>query len=180
MPDIKSMTLKELEQYMEEIGEKKFRAKQLYEWMHKKLARNFDDMHNLPKSLKQKIQSGVGMLSVKEVQRYTSKIDGTAKFLFELYDGSIIETVLMRYKHGNSVCISSQAGCRMGCRVLCFDDRWPDKIFGTIRNAGSDLSYSICDQGNGYRMLSLWEQGNRLIILIIYFVSLSCSPMNRD
>lgn len=116
MPDIKSMTLKELEQYMEEIGEKKFRAKQLYEWMHKKLARKFDDMHNLPKSLKQKIQSGVGMLSVKEVQRYTSKIDGTAKFLFELYDGSIIETVLMRYKHGNSVCISSQAGCRMGCR----------------------------------------------------------------
>jgi 23S rRNA (adenine2503-C2)-methyltransferase len=101
---------------MEEIGEKKFRAKQLYEWMHKKLARNFDEMSNLPKSLKQKVAEDAGMLSVLEVERYTSKIDGTAKFLFELYDGSIIETVLMKYKHGNSVCISSQAGCRMGCR----------------------------------------------------------------
>jgi 23S rRNA (adenine2503-C2)-methyltransferase len=110
------MTLNELEQYMEEIGEKKFRAKQLYEWMHKKLARNFDEMSNLPKSLKQKVAEDAGMLSVLEVERYTSKIDGTAKFLFELYDGSIIETVLMKYKHGNSVCISSQAGCRMGCR----------------------------------------------------------------
>jgi 23S rRNA (adenine2503-C2)-methyltransferase len=116
MLDIKSMTLNELEQYMEEIGEKKFRAKQLYEWMHKKLARNFDEMSNLPKSLKQKVAEDAGMLSVLEVERYTSKIDGTAKFLFELYDGSIIETVLMKYKHGNSVCISSQAGCRMGCR----------------------------------------------------------------
>jgi 23S rRNA (adenine2503-C2)-methyltransferase len=116
MPDIKSMTLDELEQYIEAIGEKKFRAKQLYEWMHKKLARNFDEMGNIPKSLKQKIQEDAGMLSVKEVERFTSGIDGTAKFLFELYDGSIIETVLMKYKHGNSVCISSQAGCRMGCR----------------------------------------------------------------
>lgn len=116
MSDIKSMTLQELEQYMEEIGEQKFRARQLYEWMHKKLARNLDEMTNLPKNLKQKIREGAGMLSVKEVKRFTSRIDGTAKFLFELYDGSIIETVLMKYRHGNSVCISSQAGCRMGCR----------------------------------------------------------------
>lgn len=116
MPDIKSMTLKELEQYMETIGEKKFRAKQLYEWMHKKVVRSFDEMNNIPKKLKEKINQDVGMLSVKEVECLTSKIDGTAKFLFELYDGSIIESVLMKYKHGNSVCISSQVGCRMGCR----------------------------------------------------------------
>lgn len=110
------MTLEELETYVVSLGEKKFRAKQLYDWMHKKLARNFDEMGNLPKALKQKITEDAGMLSVKEVERLTSKIDGTAKFLFELYDGSIIESVLMKYKHGNSVCISSQAGCRMGCR----------------------------------------------------------------
>ena len=116
MPDIKSMTLTELEEYVESIGEKKFRAKQLYEWMHKKLVRSLDDMTNIPKALKQKIKEGVGMLSVTEVERLTSNIDGTAKFLFELHDGSIIESVLMRYKHGNSVCISSQVGCRMGCR----------------------------------------------------------------
>lgn len=116
MIDIKSMTLDELEEYIVSIGGKKFRAKQLYEWMHKKLARNFDEMGNVPKSLKEKIKEDAGMLTVREVERFTSKIDGTAKFLFELYDGSIIETVLMKYKHGNSVCISSQAGCRMGCR----------------------------------------------------------------
>ncbi len=116
MIDIKSMTLDELEEYIVSIGEKKFRAKQLYEWMHKKLARNFDEMGNIPKNLKEKIKEDAGMLTVREVERFTSKIDGTAKFLFELYDGSIIETVLMKYKHGNSVCISSQAGCRMGCR----------------------------------------------------------------
>lgn len=116
MPDIKSMTLTELEAYIGSIGEKKFRAKQVYEWMHKKLVRNLDEMTNVPKALKQKIQEDLGMLSVREVERLTSKIDGTAKFLFELYDGSIIESVLMKYKHGNSVCISSQVGCRMGCR----------------------------------------------------------------
>lgn len=116
MTDIKSMTFVELEDYIESIGEKKFRAKQLYDWMHKKLARDFDEMSNIPKSLKQKIKNDVGMYSVMEVERLTSKIDGTEKFIFELYDGSIIESVLMKYKHGNSVCISSQAGCRMGCR----------------------------------------------------------------
>ena len=82
MPDIKSMTLTELEEYVESIGEKKFRAKQLYEWMHKKLVRSLDDMTNIPKALKQKIKEGVGMLSVTEVERLTSNIDGTAKFLF--------------------------------------------------------------------------------------------------
>ncbi|MEE1312393.1 MAG: 23S rRNA (adenine(2503)-C(2))-methyltransferase RlmN [Lachnospiraceae bacterium] len=116
MPDIKSMTLRELEEYVESIGEKKFRGKQLYEWMHKKTVRNLDDMTNVSKGLKQKIREDAGMLSVKEVERLTSKIDGTAKFLFELHDGTIIESVLMKYKHGNSVCISSQVGCRMGCR----------------------------------------------------------------
>lgn len=116
MADIKSMTLQELEEYVVSIGDKKFRAKQMYEWMHKKLVRSFDEMTNVPKGLKQKIQEDAGMLSVKEVERFTSKLDGTAKFLFELWDGSIIESVLMRYKHGNSVCISSQVGCRMGCR----------------------------------------------------------------
>ncbi|MDO4169800.1 MAG: 23S rRNA (adenine(2503)-C(2))-methyltransferase RlmN [Lachnospiraceae bacterium] len=116
MTDIKSMTFFELENYIESLGEKKFRAKQLYDWMHKKLARNFDEMSNIPKNLKQKIKDDAGMCSVKEVAHLTSDIDGTEKFIFELYDGSIIESVLMRYKHGNSVCISSQAGCRMGCR----------------------------------------------------------------
>lgn len=114
--DLKSMTLSELENCMESIGEKKFRAKQMYEWMHKRLAFSLEEMNNIPKKLKEKIQDSHEIYGVKMVDCFVSKLDGTRKYLFELHDGNIIESVLMKYKHGNSVCISSQAGCRMGCR----------------------------------------------------------------
>ena len=114
--DLKSMTLQEMQEYMESIGEKKFRAKQIYEWFHKHLALSLDEMNNVPKKLKEKIEQTQEIYGVKPVDCFISKIDGTRKYLFELYDGNIIESVLMKYKHGNSVCISSQAGCRMGCR----------------------------------------------------------------
>ena len=114
--DIKSLSLAELKQEMEKIGEKAFRAKQLYEWMHVRLARSYDEMTNIPKSLKQKLEEVFLYTSLKEVEVQTSKIDGTKKFLFELYDGNVVESVWMKYHHGNSVCISSQVGCRMGCR----------------------------------------------------------------
>lgn len=114
--DLKSMTLPELCEYMESIGEKKFRARQLFEWLHKHLALSTDEMKNIPKTLKSKISDEQKILGVKPLDCYISEIDGTRKYLFELYDGNIIESVWMKYKHGNSVCISSQAGCRMGCR----------------------------------------------------------------
>lgn len=114
--DLKSMTLPELEDYMESIGEKKFRGKQLYEWMHKHLAFSLEEMNNIPKKLKEKIETKSEIYGVKLADCFVSKLDGTRKYLFELHDGNIIESVLMKYKHGNSVCISSQAGCRMGCR----------------------------------------------------------------
>lgn len=114
--DLKSMTLGEMQEYMESIGEKKFRAKQIYEWFHKHLALSLDEMNNVPKKLKEKIEQTQDIYGVKPVDCFISKIDGTRKYLFELYDGNIIESVLMKYKHGNSVCISSQAGCRMGCK----------------------------------------------------------------
>mgnify|MGYP000479342058 CR=1 FL=1 len=114
--DLKSMTLQEMQEYMESIGEKKFRAKQVYEWFHKHLALSLDEMNNVPKKLKEKIEQTQEIYGVKPVDCFISKIDGTRKYLFELYDGNIIESVLMKYKHGNSVCISSQAGCRMGCK----------------------------------------------------------------
>jgi 23S rRNA (adenine2503-C2)-methyltransferase len=114
--DIKSLNLDELKELMVRLGEKPFRAKQLYEWMHVKLARNYDEMTNLPKSLKEKLEEECTYMSLKEVTVQTSKIDGTKKFLFELYDGNLVESVWMKYHHGNSVCISSQVGCRMGCR----------------------------------------------------------------
>lgn len=114
--DLKSMKLTELEDYMEALGEKKFRAKQLYDWFHKKLIRDFSEMGNIPKELKEKLLQRGTWISVSEVERYVSGLDGTTKYLLELEDGNIIESVLMKYKYGNSVCISSQAGCRMGCR----------------------------------------------------------------
>lgn len=116
MKDIKSLTIEELKQEMVEIGEKAFRAKQLYEWMHVKLARSYEEMTNIPKSLIAKLQDNYTYTSLEAVDVQTSKIDGTKKFLFSLGDGNYVESVWMKYHHGNSVCISSQVGCRMGCR----------------------------------------------------------------
>lgn len=114
--DIKSMDLEKLTSFVASLGEKPFRAKQLYEWMHKKLASDYDEMTNLPKSLKEKLLQSAAFTSLVVVDEKISQIDGTRKYLFSLSDGNIIESVLMKYNHGNSVCISSQVGCRMGCR----------------------------------------------------------------
>ncbi len=114
--DIKSCTLKELQEEMQRIGEKAFRAKQIYEWLHVKLADSFDEMSNISKDLREKLKEHYVIPTVHMIERQESNIDGTNKFLFELSDGHMVESVLMRYKHGNSVCISSQVGCRMGCK----------------------------------------------------------------
>ncbi len=115
MIDIKSMTLEELTEDMEALQEKSFRAKQLYEWMHKKLTRSFDEMTNISGALKEKCRQRYSYVSLHCIREQESAIDGTKKFLFELADGNVVESVWMKYKHGNSVCISSQVGCRMGC-----------------------------------------------------------------
>ena len=115
MTDIKSMTLTELKEDMAELSEKSFRAGQLYDWMHKKLARGFDEMTNLPSTLREKCKERYTYTALQAVQVQESKIDGTRKYLFALSDGNVVESVWMKYKHGNSVCISSQVGCRMGC-----------------------------------------------------------------
>lgn len=112
--DIKSMTLEELTNYIGQIGEQKFRAKQIFQWIHQKLVKDIDEMTNVSKSLRECLKKE-DFPVVEEVQRFVSEIDGTNKFLFRLQDDSLIESVLMKYKHGNSVCISSQVGCRMAC-----------------------------------------------------------------
>lgn len=114
--DIVSYEIEDLKEYMESIGEKKFRAGQVYEWIHKRLADSFEEMNNIPKSLKEQLNQDFYLEAFEIVKVLTSKLDGTQKFLFKLRDGNVIESVLMRYKHGNSVCISTQVGCRMGCR----------------------------------------------------------------
>ena len=115
MTDIKSMTMEELKNLMTEIGEKPFRAKQIYAWLHQQLVTSWDEMTNLSKSLREKL-SVYPITALSQADVRISKIDGTRKYLFQLEDGNVIESVLMRYKHGNSVCISSQVGCKMGCR----------------------------------------------------------------
>ncbi len=114
--DIKSLTFSEMKKEMESIGEKAFRSKQIYEWLHVKLVDNFDEMTNLSKALREKLEATYDIPTVKMLERQVSQMDGTNKFLFQLEDGHVVESVLMKYKHGNSVCISSQVGCRMGCR----------------------------------------------------------------
>lgn len=114
--DIKSMNLEELTDFMAELGEKPFRAKQIYQWIHGKQIESWDEMTNISKALREKLASAAYLTCLRKEAVQISKLDGTRKYLFVLEDGNVIESVLMRYKHGNSVCISSQVGCRMGCR----------------------------------------------------------------
>lgn len=114
--DIASLSYDELLLEMERQGEKAFRAKQIYSWLHEKLADSFSEMTNLSKALRGRLEEQYEIRGVKMIARQISKVDPTEKFLFELDDGNMIESVLMKYNYGNSVCISSQVGCRMGCR----------------------------------------------------------------
>lgn len=114
--DILSLTLDELTEKLLDLGEKKFRAQQVYEWLHIKRAKSFDDMTNLSLSLREKLSNSFYIGSLKVVRQLESKIDGTVKMLYELSDGNHVETVLMSYEHGDSLCVSTQVGCKMGCR----------------------------------------------------------------
>ena len=114
MLDIKSMTIEEIGQMLRELGEPAFRGKQVFTWLHRG-ARSFEEMTNLPKPLRQKLAEGCYISYPTVARKQESRLDGTVKYLWELRDGNCIESVLMQYHHGNTVCISSQVGCRMGC-----------------------------------------------------------------
>lgn len=113
--DLKSMTFTELETVIKEIGEPKFRTKQVYDWLHNKLVTDFDDMTNLSKSLREKLSENYKISKLEIVEKRVSEKDGTTKYLFGLENDNLIEAVLMRYSYGNAVCVSTQVGCRMGC-----------------------------------------------------------------
>ena len=114
MTDIKSMTQEELGSFLKSLGQPAFRAKQVFTWLHRGVT-SFDEMTNLPKTLREQLAQTCHITAPFVARRQESKLDGTIKYLWELADGSCIETVLMQYHHGNTVCISSQVGCRMGC-----------------------------------------------------------------
>lgn len=116
MKDLKSLTLEELKEELKEGGFPAYRAGQLYRWLHVQLAEDPEEMTNLPAKLKQYLSENYTMTRLQVADRQISRLDGTQKFLFQLPDGETIESVFMKYKFGNSVCVSSQVGCRMGCR----------------------------------------------------------------
>ena len=128
MTDIRSMTLEELKEAMTALGEKPFRAKQIYEWLHVRLVDDFDEMTNLSRALREKLRENYALWPLQALRVQTSKIDGTKKFLFALSDRQVVESVWMQYHHGDSVCISSQVGCRMGCKFCA------SGIGGLVRN----------------------------------------------
>ncbi len=122
------MTLEELKEAMTALGEKPFRAKQIYEWLHVRLVDDFDEMTNLSRALREKLRENYALWPLQALRVQTSKIDGTKKFLFALSDRQVVESVWMQYHHGDSVCISSQVGCRMGCKFCA------SGIGGLVRN----------------------------------------------
>lgn len=147
--DIKSMNLDELKDFMVEIGEKPFRAKQIYEWLHVKQVESFDEMTNISKKMIESLKERCELISLKKEEVQISKLDGTRKYLFALSDGNVIESVLMRYKHGNSVCISSQVGCRMGCKFCASTldglvrGLKPSEMVDQIYKIGNDIGERI-------------------------------------
>lgn len=114
--DMLSMTPKEWEEILKQWGEPTFRAKQIFDWLHKKYVTEIDDMTNISKNLREKLKQYGTITGVKQVKKLVSQIDGTIKYLFEIEGGLVIESVLMKYHYGNTACISTQAGCRMGCK----------------------------------------------------------------
>ena len=159
--DIKSLNLKELTEYMEQLGEKGFRAKQIYQWMHVKQVSSFEEMTNISKGLIEKLKENCSLVNLEQEAVQISQIDGTRKYLFRLSDGNVIESVLMRYKHGNSVCISSQVGCRMGCRFCASTldglvrgltaSEMLDQIYHISRDTGERVS-NVVVMGTGEPM----------------------------
>lgn len=114
-PDLRSLSLQELKHETEEAGEKSFRAAQVYEWLHKKNVSGLDEMSNVPAAFKEKLITKYELYSMVPIKVLEDEEDGTRKFLFKTIDGNAIESVLMKYEHGYSACISSQVGCKMGC-----------------------------------------------------------------
>lgn len=159
--DIKSLTLSELKEQIESMGEKPFRAKQMYEWMHKKLVTEYEEMTNIPAALSDKCRECYQYTVLKTVRVQESKVDGTKKYLFKLPDGNMVESIWMRYKHGNSVCISSQVGCRMGCRFCAstldglernlLPSEMLEQIYSIIRHTSERVS-NVVVMGSGEPM----------------------------
>ena len=149
MIDLRSMLPEELERYFQELGQPRFRAMQVFRWLHRGVE-SFDEMTDLPRALRERLGEDCVLTVPRVERRQVSKLDGTIKYLWRLGDGNCVETVLMRYKHGNTVCVSSQVGCNMGC-VFCAStlggkvrDLAPSEILAQViftkKDSGAEIS----------------------------------------
>jgi 23S rRNA (adenine2503-C2)-methyltransferase len=149
MIDLKSMTLEEMEDLLKSWGEPSFRAGQVFTWLHRGVT-SFDQMSDLPKALRERLAQTCSLTPPTVERKQVSAQDGTVKYLWRLADGNCVETVLMRYRHGNTVCISCQVGCRMGCAFCAstlggkLRDLTPaemlDQVLFTQLDSGSEIS----------------------------------------
>lgn len=138
MTDLKSLTYEKLEEFLREMGEPTYRAKQVFAWLGSGIS-SYDEMTNIPKALREKLRESTELTALQCAARYHSK-DGTVKYIWQLRDGQCIESVVMQYHHGRSICISTQVGCRMGCKFCA------STLGGKIRNltAGELADQILC------------------------------------
>ena len=144
------MYFDELSESLKSLGLPTFRAKQVWQWLQQKGVSSFDEMTNLSKALREKLKNNYDFYNCSIEKKLVSVYDGTVKYLFKLHDGELIESVVMKYKYGYTICVSSQVGCKMGCRFCA------SGIAGFVRNleAGEILSqiytyFSHCYDGRG-------------------------------
>ena len=143
------MEYTQLEAFLKELGQPSYRAKQIFSWLHEKCADDFEEMTNLPKDLRRELKERCEVRPLKKKKVLTSAIDGTKKYLFELFDGHLIESVMMPYKHGNSVCVSSQVGCNMGCSFCastidgCVRDLTTSEILSQVYEIQKDIGQRV-------------------------------------
>jgi len=153
--DIRSMNLEAVTNLIVDLGQPKFRALQLFKWLQSGVD-SFDEMTNIPITLRNKLDEISYIATVKALRKYVSKIDGTVKYVYELYDGELIESVLMKYEHGYTVCISTQVGCRMGCKFCA------SGLYGLTRNlTASEMLAQItyAQRDNGIRVSNVVMMG---------------------
>ncbi len=196
MTDIRSMNIDELTKYIISLGEPKFRAKQVFLWLHKGIS-DFDEMVNVPKTLREKLKNEAVLNVAECVQCQTSKIDGTRKYLLRFSDGNCVEAVFMKYNHGNTVCISTQVGCRMGC-VFCASTRnglirnlLPSEmlaeLFAIIKDTGERISNIVLmgtgepldNYDNVIKFLSLVNEENGLNIGLRHISLSTCGLCDK-
>jgi 23S rRNA (adenine2503-C2)-methyltransferase len=178
--DIKSLLPEELEAQLVEMGEPKFRAKQIFTWLSRGV-RSFDEMTNLSKDLRAKLETDYVLHTPKLLRKQISRMDGTVKYLWELSDGNAVETVVMSYQYGNSVCISSQVGCRMGCAFCA------STIGGLVRNLEpsemlDEVIFSEQDSGKTISNIVLMGIGEPLDNFenVVRFLRLVNNPIGKN